>query len=144
MLPTSNAASKDADEVIDNNDGSKIKVQQCVNPDSRLWFAILDSQSQQQTHGIDNPNYRTVVGTLSQQVVDHVQDILRYPPDNDKYGRRRSTTAFQSIRKHSFRHSNINAYFFFYNSHVIGFTRAYLVTNVKTDNTYTSIAQCLY
>jgi hypothetical protein len=60
--------------------------QQCLNKDPHLWFAILESQSQMETKGVDKPTYHTVVGSLTQQVADHVRDIIRHSPDNDKYG----------------------------------------------------------
>lgn len=70
----------------ENDKVGKIKVQQCLNKDPHLWFAILESQSQTETRGVDKPTYHTVVGSLTQQVADHVKDIIRHSPDNDKYG----------------------------------------------------------
>lgn len=64
----------------------KIKVQQCLNKDPHLWFAILESQSHTETKGGDRPTYHTVVGSLTQQVADHVKDLIRHSPDNEKYG----------------------------------------------------------
>lgn len=63
----------------------KLRVQQFFHNDPELWFFLLESQFESSGIRSDRTKYHTVIANLSQTVADRVRDVIRNPPDADKY-----------------------------------------------------------